>query len=154
MTRLATRVITMPPADVPPMASPSARPRRAPNQLATTRETGSSVAAPRPTPIRAGAMGGTRTRLTWGGQGGGKFMPLGSACRYSPLPGRYAPADAGSAAPHAAEPAPNGAGTVRLKAAGNPADREDGDQVGLRADKCRSSAMKLRSRSGTARRWR
>src|SRR5256885_12173346 len=30
------------------------------------------------------AIGGTRTRLTWGGQGGGKFMPLGSACRYSP----------------------------------------------------------------------
>src|SRR5437763_13779607 len=73
---------------------------------------------PRPSP-----SGGTRTRLTWGGQGGGNSVPLGSGCRYSPLPGRYAPADAGSAAPHAAEPV-NGAGTVRLKAAGNPADRE------------------------------
>src|SRR5205809_7176653 len=73
---------------------------------------------PRPSP-----SGGTRTRLTWGGQGGGNSVPLGSGCRYSPLPGRYAPADAGSAAPHAAEPV-KGAGTVRLKAAGNPADRE------------------------------
>src|SRR5437870_1345963 len=52
------------------------------------------------------AIGGTRTRLTWGGQGGGNSVPLGSGCRYSPLPGRYAPADAGSAASHAAEPVP------------------------------------------------
>src|SRR5438034_9530681 len=74
---------------------------------------------PRPSP-----SGGTRTRLTWGGQGGGNSAPLGCGCRYSPLPGRYALADAGSAASHAAEPVPNGAGTVRLKAAGNPADRE------------------------------
>src|SRR2546430_4589032 len=69
------------------------------------------------------AIGGTRTWVTWGGQGGGNSVPLGSGCRYSPFPGRYAPADAGSAASHAAEPVPNGAGTVRLQAAGDPADR-------------------------------
>src|SRR5437016_6088272 len=55
MARWATRVITRPPVDVPTIVTPSARPRLVPNQLATTRETGRSVAAPRPAPTRTSA---------------------------------------------------------------------------------------------------
>src|SRR6266851_2614471 len=53
ITELTTNVITKPPALVPATASPIARPRRAPNQLAITNEAGNTVAAVIPTPNRA-----------------------------------------------------------------------------------------------------